>query len=71
MSFSGYSVDRSVSVNRFWFNSEKFFYSLFKGDSTLEHIQKVKNLGVFTRAVTSLEVSLSLGFVAAGFGNKL
>jgi hypothetical protein len=40
--------------DKFGFNSEKFFYSKWDVDSNLEHVQKVKNLGVFTRALRNV-----------------
>ena len=40
--------------NKFGSNSEKFFYSKRDVDSNLAHVQKVKNLGVFTRALRNV-----------------
>jgi putative ABC transport system permease protein len=39
--------------DRFWFNSEKLFNSE-NVDSNIAHVQKVKNLGVFTRALRNV-----------------
>ncbi len=41
-------------VDKFGSNSEKFFYSKHDIASNLAHVQKVKNLGVFTRALRNV-----------------